>query len=1207
MAGDYIISILNTNVSINITVGSDEINKDILVSFNQSLPVNSYTILLTSNVDNYNTLSISNSFEVHNGTITTLNVEISDVCYPDRAYAIVSASVDGEYIVSFNNKNYTVIVSRGIGISDDFELIGVGVYNVSVTSNIDNYDMVSCYSVFNVFNGTIESLVVSVANVSYGDIPVVFVNASVGGKYRVVVEGTDINKVVLINSSFSLGFVELPILGVKSNYNVSVVSCVDNYNIKIINVLFSVNPIPSSLNISGCEFVFGGVGNINFTYYGALNITAFIVDSDANIFIDDNHIILSNLDAGNYLLVVSTIPDSNHTSISKTVSVKVDKADPHLSLNVINVTYPNNVSIILKSEVDGVYSVDINGGVVIVVVENGIGFLSIKKSVNVYNASVSLIDNVNYVDSWDYCIFSVYMNMTYEFIVEPKVASINYGESISFYAGINDDNATGNVIFFDLTNNKLLGIKSINEILTLDMLPAGDYNISVSYTGDYNYGSKCFLIYLEVNKVIDDGMDIIVSPSNYIYGGNTIVWTYVNTTKYPNVDGYVEYYINGTKIGESNINGEGFVLSNLASDNYVICGVFVSNDGNYEFNPKFYDICVLPANSTINSNDLTVSYDANPININYVCENATGIMYHVYDMDKNLVEYSTVGLNEKITLYNLVVGKYSIILTTITDKNHTAFSKQYMINIGLGEIKLNTTIKSAKYPNDVIVTITTNISGKYQVFINNSYLKEINLVKNNPYNLIINKLDVGEYIIKIKSNIINYNTKEDIKIFKVYNGTINLNLDVSDISYLENLTINLKTNVSGKYRIQILERNIIKEINLISGIMESINLGILPPNSYTINISSLIKNYEAKSIQKIVKINESIDYHSTVIISKNISLYYHNGTKLEAKLVDANGNAIINENIEFEINGKNYTRTTDSNGIARIAINLDVGEYMVNIYYAGNKNQKSAKNTVIVSVLSTINGTNIVKIFRNDTQYYATFKDGKGNYLVNGMEVTFNINGVMYHRKVNGNMGLVRLNINLDPGEYILTAINPVNNEMISNIIKVIPRIIENNDLVKYFKNNSQYRIKVLDDKGNAVGANEKVIFNINGVMYERFTDDDGYVQLRINLNPGDYVITAQYKGSMVSNKIKVLPIITAGDLIKKQGTPDAFKAKIVDGKGKPIAAQNVTFNINGVMYQRLTDNNGIAKLNINLGIGKFIITSMYNGAATSNYVTVTN
>jgi hypothetical protein len=61
----------------------------------------------------------------------------------------------------------------------------------------------------------------------------------------------------------------------------------------------------------------------------------------------------------------------------------------------------------------------------------------------------------------------------------------------------------------------------------------------------------------------------------------------------------------------------------------------------------------------------------------------------------------------------------------------------------------------------------------------------------------------------------------------------------------------------------------------------------------------------------------------------------------------------------------------------------------------------------------------------------------------------------------------------------------------------------------------------------------------------------------------------------------------------------------LLDGQGKPYAGQAVTFNINGVFYNRTTGSDGIAKLNIRLMPGEYIITSEYNGAKISNTIKI--
>ncbi|ALT69035.1 hypothetical protein [Methanobrevibacter millerae] len=123
--------------------------------------------------------------------------------------------------------------------------------------------------------------------------------------------------------------------------------------------------------------------------------------------------------------------------------------------------------------------------------------------------------------------------------------------------------------------------------------------------------------------------------------------------------------------------------------------------------------------------------------------------------------------------------------------------------------------------------------------------------------------------------------------------------------------------------------------------------------------------------------------------------------------------------------------------------------------------------------------------------------------------------------------------------------------------------------------------------------------------MYERTSNASGHVKMNINLNPVTYVITANYNGLMASNTIKVLPVLSAKDINMKYRDGTKFEAKLVDGKGNLFAAQKITFNINGVFYERTTDAGGIARLNINLQAGEYIITSTFNGASLANKIII--
>ena len=406
------------------------------------------------------------------------------------------------------------------------------------------------------------------------------------------------------------------------------------------------------------------------------------------------------------------------------------------------------------------------------------------------------------------------------------------------------------------------------------------------------------------------------------------------------------------------------------------------------------------------------------------------------------------------------------------------------------------------------------------------------------------------------------------------------------------LTVEVPENATGDITLLIGDETIVAPIE--DGVA-TFDLSDVPAGDYNASIM-----YEGDRLYDGFEMEYPISVLADFIItSEDVTKYYGGPERFEVTITDGKGQPIANADLSITVNGQKYDKTTDANGQTSIGINLNSGEYPVVVSYNGTT--VDAK----VTILSTINGTDIVKVFRNATQYHATFLDSEGNYLKEGTSVRFNINGVMYDRQVD-NKGSAQLNINLNPGTYIITAMNPLTGEQAANNITVLSRITENKDITKYFRNGTQYTAKIIGDDGKAVGAGETVNFNINGVFYQRQTDANGIVQLNINLNPGDYIITAEYKGCMVANNIKVLPVLTAKDLTKKYGTPDQFVATLVDGQGKAFANQKIEFNINGVFYYRTTDNNGQAKLNINLMAGQYIITSSYNGAVIGNTVTVT-
>ena len=270
---------------------------------------------------------------------------------------------------------------------------------------------------------------------------------------------------------------------------------------------------------------------------------------------------------------------------------------------------------------------------------------------------------------------------------------------------------------------------------------------------------------------------------------------------------------------------------------------------------------------------------------------------------------------------------------------------------------------------------------------------------------------------------------------------------------------------------------------------------------------------------------------SITLNNDNITMFYKDGTKLEAELKDQWGTPLTNRNVSFTINGVKYQRQSNENGTASINLNTNPGKYDIITHYSGSTSTAGNISYSTLTVLPTITGEDITKIYKNGTQYYVTALSSNGTPLAN-KTINFNINGVFYNRTTDAN-GSARLNINLISGDYIITAKNLNDNCTISNNITVKPTIISD-DLIKIYKNESQFNVQALTTNGTPL-ANKNLTFNINGVFYNRTTDSEGNAKLNINLNPGTYIITTQNPNdkSKISNTITVTPYLFTADLVK--------------------------------------------------------------------------
>ena len=660
--------------------------------------------------------------------------------------------------------------------------------------------------------------------------------------------------------------------------------------------------------------------------------------------------------------------------------------------------------------------------------------------------------------------------------------------------------------------------------------------------------------------------------------------------------GEIYYYVK--------IDDEGVSLWNMTGLEAGIQYIKIGYRGNnkYEAVEVFHTVNVIKANPNLNVFIKDVNYGENlTIYATLNGVNNTNLTGNVI-VTINNKNYSVVVINGKgnVSADKLPAGLYNFSATWAGNDNYngTNISGGFKINKIDSTIAINVEDIKVGENATIIVNLDSDATGNVTITLDNqNYTVAINEGQTIK---VIGGLKAGTYDVFVKyigDN--NYNSAQNTTKFTVLKIS-DYNMDVTVPEFKEGVNssvgVDLPKDAEGTVTVEIEGKKY--TANIINGTAK-VNIPGLGVGDY--NITTTYSG-DAKYVSMTKKGN------ITVIPNMDVNLYvddvvmiYHDGTRLVAKLTDYQGRPIVNDIIYFTINGKTYAKTTDDNGTVYMRLNLDSKVYTATVSYNESEVYSKISKNVTVTINPTVISEDLVKMYQNDTRFYVKFTDSTGKALTK-TTVKFNIHGVFYTKKTDKD-GVADLGIMLRPGEYILTAYNPVTGEEKGFNITVKSLIVQS-DLTKYYLNASKFQATIYDKNGFlAVGKN--VTFNINGVFYTKTTDSNGVVSLAINLRPGEYIITTMYEGLAVGNNIVVLPTLVTRDLNMTYGDGSNFTAQTLDGQGKPLANQNVTFNINGVFYNKITDDNGVASLTMRLMSGKYIITSYWNDFQTGNTIII--
>lgn len=345
--------------------------------------------------------------------------------------------------------------------------------------------------------------------------------------------------------------------------------------------------------------------------------------------------------------------------------------------------------------------------------------------------------------------------------------------------------------------------------------------------------------------------------------------------------------------------------------------------------------------------------------------------------------------------------------------------------------------------------------------------------------------------------------------------------------------------------------------------------------------------------------------NSTSLVSSSSSVV--NGYDYSVTLMDNNGNVLSGKDLIFTFNGKNYTKTTNSNGVAKLNINAKAGSYVIGVIFEGDElyENSSLSNSITVSKTPTTISSS-TKDAVNGYSYSVVLKDKKGNVLAS-KPVTLTYNGKTYKLTTNSK-GIVSFTITGTVGKtYKLTykfagdsyfaAYSGYMNLKVKKPTKIVG---SNARIVK----GAKYSVTLRDSSNKAL-SKKTVTITFNGKTYTRTTTTKGVVSLVLNVVPGkNYNINYKYAGSSYyapSSKTVSVYIKTPTKLTNSGssvGKGKYYYVTLKDYNGNVLSNKTVVLKYRGKTYKKTTNSKGVVSLKINSAIGyTYKLTYEYSGS----------
>ena len=751
----------------------------------------------------------------------------------------------------------------------------------------------------------------------------------------------------------------------------------------------------------------------------------------------------------------------------------------------------------------------------------------------------------------------------------------------------------------------------VNDIMFNETLINGMFNLMLA---DLENGHYDVEVSLDENPYYESdskfaSFDVDVKNTQILVKD---VITYFNLEDFYNITLIDE---DGIALADKNVtiefNGETYYLKTNASGivsipfrpDYVTCNAVIRFDGDDGYRPSVNE-SLFDFSKRMVSFDVDISQYQQNANVTVMCN--ASINQSVAIVINNDKRYNETLINGMVTLKltDLINGHYDVEIILLDNDFYDADEKHASFDINVKDTQILVRDVITYYNLDDLYRIAlvdeegTPLAGKNVTF---EFDADSFQSVTDENGIVIIPFAPGfetRHVTISFAGENNYFSSRNESLFDFSKRMVSFDLDITQYQHNVKLTVICNESINQTVSILINDNEMYNR-TLLNG-RATLSLAGLANGHYDIEVS-ICDNVFYDADKKYGSFD--VNVKDTQISAGNITAYYRFSDSYTVYLVDEDGHALSGKSVTVTLNGKTYSSLTNASGIASFPLSLGTGTYPVSVEFSGDESYMQSSASGSITVKKSIELSANAK-YTYGSKFSATVwgRDGK----LSGNKATIEVAGAKYTVTSNSE-GKIRLNIGLKPGSYKVTVTNLETGEVASQTITVAKRLSENSDVNMYYGAGKSYKVRAFTDNGSPVSSGEIVKITICGKTYDVKTDKNGYASLKINLKPGTYSITAEYKGYKVSNKITVKTTLIAPNLSVKKGTTIKYYAKLLDTNGKIMVNKLVTFKFNGKTYSAKTSQYGYAIIYIknSLNVGKYTVTSTYGALTVKNTITI--